>query len=96
MASINLSPQQAFMLKMFADGWGFKMYNEKPGSWNTYWSLRRRGLLGAGETVKTSTNLIAKGRLTDKGRKALAKYLEKQSGKTNERSRTNGANEEGL
>ena len=66
------------MLKMFADGWGFKMYNNKPGSWNTYWSLKRRGLLGPGPTVKTSTNLIAKDRLTDKGRKALAQYLEKQ------------------
>lgn len=69
------------MLKMFADGWGFKLYNDRPGSWNTYWSLRRRGLLSSGKTVKTSTNLIAKDRLTDKGRKALAKYLEKQEGK---------------
>ena len=80
---VSLSPQQAFMLKMFADGWGFKLYNNKPGSWVTYWSLRRRGYLGAGETVKTSTNLVAKNRLTDKGRKALAKYLEKQKEKTN-------------
>ncbi len=63
------------MLKMFADGWGFKMYNKTPGSWNTYWSLKRRGLLGDGPTVKTSTNLIAKGRLTKKGAEALAQYL---------------------
>jgi hypothetical protein len=79
MAKINLSPHQAFMLKMFEDGWGFKMYNERPGSWNTYWSLRRRGLLGHGLTVKTSTNLIAKDRLTEKGRKALAQWKEKNN-----------------
>lgn len=75
---MSLSPNQAFMLRMFADGWGFKMYNDKPGSWNTYWSLHRRGYLSAGKTVKTSTNLIAKDRLTEAGRKALAKYLEKK------------------
>jgi hypothetical protein len=90
MASIQLSPHQAFMLKMFADGWGFKMYNDKPGSWNTYWSLRRRGLIGSGPTVKTSTNLVAKDRLTPSGRKALEQYLEKQKG------RINGADEETL
>lgn len=76
---MSLSPQQVFMLKMFADGWGFKLYNDKPGSWNTYWSLRRRGLLGCGPTVKTSTNLVARDRLTAKGRKALAKALELQA-----------------
>lgn len=76
---MSLSPSQVFMLKMFADGWGFKLYNDKPGSWNTYWSLRRRGLLGIGPTVKTSTNLVAKDRLTEKGRKALAKALELQA-----------------
>jgi hypothetical protein len=79
MAKINLSPQQAFMLKMFEDGWGFKMYNERPGSWSTYWSLRRRGLLGHGPTVKTSTNLIAKDRLTEQGQKALAQWKEKNT-----------------
>lgn len=74
---MNLSPKQIFMLKMFEDGWGFKMYNKCPGSWNTYWSLRRRGLLGLGPTVKTSTNLVAKDRLTEAGRKALAKWRKK-------------------
>lgn len=67
------------MLKMFADGWGFKMYNKKPGSWNTYWSLKRKGLLGSGPTVKTSTNLIAKDRLTAAGRKALEQYKEEKN-----------------
>ena len=79
MAKIHLTPNQVFMLKMFADGWGFKMYNKKPGSWNTYWSLRRRGLLGLGPTVKTATNLIAKDRLTAAGRKALEQYEEKNT-----------------
>ena len=74
---MNLSPHQLFMLRMFEKGWGFKMYNKCPGSWNTYWSLRRRGLLGLGPTVKTSTNLVAKDRLTEAGRKALAKWRKK-------------------
>lgn len=79
MAKIHLTPNQAFMLKMFADGWGFKMYNKKPGSWNTYWSLKRRGLLGSGPTVKTSTNLIAKDRLTAAGRKALEQHQKEKT-----------------
>ena len=69
---MNLSPQQIFMLKMFETGWGFKMYNSKRGSWNTYWSLRTRGLIGAGKTVHRAGNLVAVDRLTDKGREALA------------------------
>jgi len=59
MAKIHLSPHQAFMLKHFALGWKFKLVNKKPGSWNTYWSLRRRGLVNSGSI------------LTDIGRKAL-------------------------
>jgi len=39
---MSLSDHQIFMLKHFAMGWKFKQYNDKPGSWNTYWSLRRR------------------------------------------------------
>jgi len=74
---MTLSPKQISMLCMFEKGWGFKMYNKCPGSWNTYWSLRRRGLLGLGPTVKTSTNLVAKDRLTEAGRKALAKWRKK-------------------
>lgn len=77
MAKINLTPHQAFMLKMFDDGWGFKMYKAKNGSWCTFWSLRRKGLLGAGETKKTSTNLIAINRLTPLGKKALEQWKEK-------------------
>lgn len=78
---MSLSPNQAFMLKMFADGWGFKLYNERPGSWNTYWSLKRLGLIETLPAVKTSTNLIAKAKLTPRGRQALAKHIEKQKGK---------------
>jgi len=70
---VNLSPNQLFMLRMFERGWGFKMYNSKPGSWSTYWSLRRRGLIGGGETVHRSGNLVAINRLTEAGRKAIAK-----------------------
>lgn len=43
-----LSEHQYFMLRHFALGWRFKLVNDKRGSWNTYWSLRRRGLVSAG------------------------------------------------
>jgi hypothetical protein len=79
MAKIPITPHQAFMLKMFADGWGFKLYNDKRGSWNTYWSLVRRGLLTQSQTVKTSTNLVARRKLTDKGKRALADWMEKNN-----------------
>jgi DNA-binding PadR family transcriptional regulator len=71
------------MLKMFEKGWGFKMYNDKHGSWVTYWSLRRRGLLGSGETVSRAGNLVAVDRLTDKGREALAEIRKKDASISN-------------
>ena len=74
----KLSPNQIFMLKMFADGWGFKLFNSKRGSWKTYWSLRTRGLLSSGPTVRRAGNLVAVDRLTDKGRAALAAALAKE------------------
>lgn len=64
---MSLSPHQIFMLKHFAMGWKFKLDNKKPGSWSTYWSLRRRGLVTAGSVV------------TDQGRKVLAKELQLQA-----------------
>lgn len=73
----KLSPNQIFMLKMFDKGWGFKLFNSKKGSWMTYWSLRTRGLIGSGPTVKRAGNVVAVDRLTDKGRAVLAK-LEKE------------------
>ena len=72
-----MTPNQIFMLKMFDKGWGFKLFNNKNGSWNTYWSLRRRGLLGSGPTIHRAGNLVAVDRLTDKGREVLAKQKEK-------------------
>jgi hypothetical protein len=69
---MSLSEHQIFMLRMFEKGWGFKLYNERPGSWTTYWSLRRRGLLSSGQTVHRAGNLVAVGRLTDKGKAVLA------------------------
>jgi hypothetical protein len=64
---MSLSPHQVFMLKHFAMGWKFKLVNDKPGSWVTYWSLRRRGLVDAGSVV------------TEQGRKVLAKELHLQA-----------------
>lgn len=75
---MSLSPNQLFMLRMFEKGWGFKLWNDKPGSWNTYWSLRRRGLLTSGETLRRSDgNLIAVNRLTKAGLDALRKHEDK-------------------
>jgi len=57
------------MLKHFAMGWKFKLDNKVNGSWTTYWSLRRRGLVDAGSVV------------TQMGRKVLAKELALQAKK---------------
>lgn len=67
MEFMSLSYHQLFMLKHFAIGWKFKLTNHVHGSWNTYWSLRRRGLIGANSV------------LTDLGRKVLAKDLQLQA-----------------
>jgi hypothetical protein len=64
---MSLSCHQVFMLKHFAMGWRFKLTNNVPGSWVTYWSLRRRGLVSAGSVV------------TDRGRQVLAKELRLQA-----------------
>ena len=64
---MSLSAHQVFMLKHFAMGWKFKLKNNVNGSWTTYWSLRRRGLVDAGSVV------------TAMGRKALAKELTLQA-----------------
>jgi hypothetical protein len=74
---MKLTPNQIFMLKMFEVGWGFKMYNSRRGSWMTYWSLRRRGLIGSGKTVHRAGNLVAVDRLTDKGKEVLRSLKEK-------------------
>jgi hypothetical protein len=59
------SPHQIFMLRMFSKGWRFKLHNDRPGSWNTYWSLIRRGL------VKPHAE---RNELTEKGWAALSMY----------------------
>jgi len=64
---MSLSDHQVFMLKHFAMGWKFKLDNKVNGSWVTYWSLRRRGLVDAGSVV------------TELGRKVLAKQLQLQA-----------------
>lgn len=65
--AMSLSCHQVFMLKHFSMGWRFKLANKVPGSWTTYWSLRRRGLVSAGSVV------------TELGRKVLAKELQLQA-----------------
>lgn len=77
---MHLSPNQIFMLRMFEKGWGFKLFGAKRGSWMTYWSLRRRGLLASGKTIRRSDgNLIAVDRLTDAGKAALRKAESKST-----------------
>lgn len=78
-AMTKLSPNQIFMLEMFEKGWGFKLFNTKRGSWMTYWSLRTRGLIGNGLTVRRAGNLVAMDRLTDKGREVLKQLKEKNT-----------------
>ena len=63
------TPNQLHMLKMFSKGWRFNIFNKKPGSWNTYWSLRRRDLVSG----RSNGN-----ELTQKGRDVLAYYGDKQ------------------
>ena len=48
---MSLSMHQFFMLKHFAIGWKFKQINNRPASWCSYWSLRRRGLIGPDSAV---------------------------------------------
>jgi hypothetical protein len=64
---MSLSNHQIFMLKHLAMGWKFKLTNKVMGSWNTYWSLRRRGLV------------LADSKVTELGRKVLAKELQLQA-----------------
>lgn len=77
---MRLSPQQAFMLKMIADGWAFKLFNNKRGSWNTYWSLRRHKLIEYQKLNREGKDIVAHNRLSDKGRRALDEYIYKQKG----------------
>jgi hypothetical protein len=74
-----MSPQQIFMLKMFQDGWGFRLFNKKPGSWNTYWALKRKGYLKSGPCKQTPSGPVAIERLSKKGAEALAKLKEKNA-----------------
>jgi len=58
---MSLSMHQFFMLKHFAIGWKFKQINNKPASWCSYWSLRRRGLIGPDSVVtKLGYEVLAK------------------------------------
>lgn len=69
----RISPQQRFMLQMFADGWAFKLFNDRRGSWNTYWSLVRNGYIDHRQTVEHAGKPVVTARLTDKGKQAMIK-----------------------
>ena len=53
------------MLRMFDKGWTFKLRNNCPGSWNTYWVLLRKGWCA---------NSSSHNRLTPLGKAVLARY----------------------
>jgi hypothetical protein len=63
--STKPSPHQLYMLKMFDKGWTFNLYNKRPGSWNTYWVLLRKGWC---------ENKPNRNRLTQLGKAVLAYY----------------------
>lgn len=69
----RISPQQRFMLQMFADGWAFKLFNDRRGSWNTYWSLVRNGYIDHRQTVEHAGKPAVTARLTDRGKQAMMK-----------------------
>jgi hypothetical protein len=68
---MKLSDHQVFMLRMFEKGWGFRLFNEKNGSWITFHSLKRKGLIKNGPTKIIKGKPVAFDRLTDKGREIL-------------------------
>lgn len=59
------------MLGVFANGWHQPVCNQVPGSWNTYYSLVRKGLI---ESVSQRVTV-----LTYNGFRELAKQKEKNT-----------------
>lgn len=72
-----ISTQQARMLMMFEKGWGFRLFNDRPGSWCTYWSLVRRKLICNRNTVTHAGKPVAKAVLSKMGKRELEKYRSK-------------------
>jgi hypothetical protein len=62
-----MTEHQLFMLRMFEKGWGFKLFNERPSSWITYWSLKRRKLIETSEYKKHKGKPVVMIKLTEKG-----------------------------
>ena len=74
MVAIMLSHQQIRMLKMFERGWGFRLINERPGSWTTYWSLVRRKLICQRQTVTHAGKPVVMAKLSETGKRLLDKH----------------------
>lgn len=72
-----ISHQQAQMLAMFEKGWGFKLFNDRPGSWCTYWSLIRRKLICDRKTVTHAGKPVCIPKLSEMGKKELLKHRKK-------------------
>lgn len=84
---MSLSNHQFFMLKHFAIGWKFKQINNSPASWCSYWSLRRRGLIGPDSAV------------TQLGYEVLAKEMklaEKRKAKNGRSKRQSSQGSQGI
>ena len=72
-----ISHHQAQMLAMFEKGWGFRLFNDRPGSWNTYWSLVRRKLICDRKRVERAGKPVTKASLSEMGARELKKYRDK-------------------
>ena len=72
-----ISHKQAQMLAMFEKGWGFKLFNDRPGSWCTYWSLVRRKLICDRKTVTHAGKPVCIPKLSEMGKKELQKHRKK-------------------
>ncbi len=73
-----ISHHQAQMLAMFERGWGFRLFNDRPGSWCTYWSLVRRKLICDRKTVEHAGRPVAMVSLSKMGKRELEKYRSKK------------------
>jgi len=70
-----ISHHQAAMLRMFERGWAFRLYNERRGSWLTYWALVRKDLICDRDSLALHGGRpVVRVKLTEKGKKELEKY----------------------
>lgn len=67
------------MLEMFEIGWAFKLFNDHPSSWCTYWSLVRRKLIKDRKHKTHAGKPVCLPSLTEMGKQELSKFREKNT-----------------